>query len=162
MIGPNDLLHPSPAPHFKIFQTHYRDRKICRGVAIASYFLNVRFNSPLPKLKILTTEIMYPLMKPVSSLLFAAHSEFRENLQLLLLYVSMCLKFPLPYNHIKLASVENWSRKHSKINNQETELQPLNFGWFSLVDTKPADAGLLSTALLRSPFLYTGDTFLYV
>jgi hypothetical protein len=48
-----------------------------------------------------------------------------------------------PYSHIKLASVENLSSKDSKINNQETELQPLNFGRFSLVDTKPADAGLL-------------------
>ena len=105
---------------------------------------------------------MYRMMKPVSTLLFAAHIEFRETLQLLFLSVPMCLKFPPPYNHIKLASVENWSRKNSKINNQETELQPLNFGWFSLVDTKPADAGLLSKALLRSPSPCTGDTFFYV
>jgi hypothetical protein len=126
---------------------------------MAFSFLNFRFNSSLTKFKILTTEIMCPTMKPVSCLLFAAHSEFRKTLQLLLLSVSMCLKFPPPYNHIKLASVENWSRKDCKINNQETELQPLNFGWFSLVDTKPADAELLSKALMRSPFQYTGDTF---
>ena len=98
-------------------------------------------------------------MKPVRSLLLAAHSKFRETLQVLLLSVSMCLKFSPPYNHIKLASVENWSRKDSKINNQETELQPLNFQRFSLVDTKPADAFLLSKALLRSLFLYTCEKF---
>jgi len=105
---------------------------------------------------------MYPMIKTVSSLLFAAHSEFKETLQLLLLSLSICMKFPPPYNHIKPASVENCSRKDSKINNQETELQPLNYGWFSLVDIKPADAGLFSKALLHSPFLYTGDTFFYI
>ena len=102
------------------------------------------------------------MMKPVPSLLLAAHSKFRETFQVLLLSVSVCLKFPPPYNHIKLASVENWSRKDSKINNQETELQPLNFQWFSLVETKPADTVFISKALMRSPFLYTCVKFFYI
>jgi hypothetical protein len=105
---------------------------------------------------------MNPMIKTVSPLLFAAHSEFKETPQLLLLSLYMCLKFPPPYNHIKPASVENCSRKDSKINNQETELQTLNYGWFSLVDIKPVDADLLSKALLHSPFLYTSDTFFYI